>query len=191
MRIPAFRSRGLAQLLLPLSLALAASTSGCVAGRAECRLHGGVEWRALESEHFRIRTDASPEIARETAVRLERMRRAMLLAFGTDFDPPSRVDVVLLRSLAEYQEFTGEWSLGMLITSGTDSLMLLPVSDGEAQVMPTTVAHELVHDLSRYRLLRQPRWVAEGLAGDLENAELSEDGRFAYLGKVQIGRAHV
>ena len=108
----------------------------------------------------------------------------MLLAFGTDFDPPSRVDVVLLRSHAEYEEFTGEWSLGMLITSGTESLMLLPVSDGDAQVMPTTVAHELVHDLSRYRLLRQPRWVAEGLAGDLENAELSEDGRFAYLGKV-------
>jgi hypothetical protein len=47
----------------------------------------------------------------------------------------------------------------------------------------TTQAHELAHYLSRFFLLRQPRWFAEGLASFLETVHLEEGGTKAVFGK--------
>jgi tetratricopeptide (TPR) repeat protein len=53
---------------------------------------------------------------------------------------------------------------------------------GRSEASSSTLKHELAHYLSSYFLLRQPRWLAEGLAQFLETLQLSEDGKTATLG---------
>lgn len=174
------RAARLSLLLLALSL-----TTGCalLRPRVECTTHGGRSWHRIETAHFRIVTDSDLSTARATARLLENYRRALMLPLQLTTEPPGRLDVVLVRSASAFAEFFSDDLIGVMVSADAWRLMVLTERDTEKGIS-TLVAHELVHALSRRVLLRQPRWVAEGLARDLENLELEPDGTKAYVGKV-------
>ncbi len=170
---------------LCLSLLLA---SGCAGTRALCPNEGGRPWSEVRSTHFRIQTNLTPEAATATALELEKFRRALLLAWGNDFDPPGSVEVILLRNNKELSEFTqgraagfaGNTEQGPLLVMGGNGYILEDTPDVRLQ------AHELAHNLSHYVLLRQPRWLAEGLARYLETVQIKVSTNEAVLGRPSV-----
>lgn len=156
--------------------------------RATCPSEGGKPWREVKSTHFRVLTDLDAEAAQQTALELEKFRRALLLAWDSDFDPPGEVEAIILRNAGEFEEFS-EGRIGGFATVGTDGPLLVMSGHGylvsEQPGDQRTQAHELAHYLSRYVLLRQPRWFAEGLATYLET--LTFKGGAA---EVVLGRPH-
>ncbi|MFP2957153.1 DUF1570 domain-containing protein [Myxococcus sp. 1LA] len=169
-------------MLMCLSLLL---STGCATSRALCPQEGGRPWHEVQSTHFRIQTNLSPEAATTTALELEKHRRALLLAWGTDFDPPGTVEVILLRNLHELGEFTqghaagfaGITERGPLLVMGGNGYLLEDSPDLRLQT------HELAHYLSHFVLLRQPRWLAEGLAQYLETAHIKPSTNEVVLGR--------
>ncbi|WP_338872430.1 hypothetical protein [Myxococcus stipitatus] len=80
-------------------------STGCASSRALCPREGGRAWSEVRSEHFRLQTNLSPEVAAKSAAELEKLRRAVLLAWGPDFNPPGSLDIVLLRNTSELWEW--------------------------------------------------------------------------------------
>ncbi|WP_240359197.1 DUF1570 domain-containing protein [Pyxidicoccus trucidator] len=166
-------------------LSLVAAT-GCAGTRALCPQEGGRPWSEVQSTHFRIQTNLSPEAATTTALELEKHRRALLLSWGADFDPPGTVEVILLRNLNELSEFTQGHAAGF---AGTTERGPLLVMGGNGYVLEDSPdlrlqTHELAHYLSNFVLLRQPRWVAEGLAQYLETIHIKPSTNEVVLGRV-------
>jgi tetratricopeptide (TPR) repeat protein len=161
-------------------------TTGCAASRALCPEEGGRPWSEVRSTHFRIQTNLSPDAATATALELEKHRRALLLSWGPDFDPPGTVEVILLRNLNELREFTqghaagfaGTTERGPLLVMGGNGFVLEDSPDLRLQT------HELAHYLSNFVLLRQPRWLAEGLAQYLETIHIKPSTNEVVLGRV-------
>jgi tetratricopeptide (TPR) repeat protein len=169
---------------------------GCasVANRAVCPAEGGHAWHEVRSAHFLVRTNLDPADAQKVTLDLERFRRALLLIWTRDFDPPGRLEAIVLRTqgqLAEFEKryagfaaFTGNGPV--IVMDGSGGMFYGKAADGTVQ------AHELAHYLSRFVLLRQPRWFAEGLASFLETVHLSEDGTKAVFGQPNLpSLAHV
>lgn len=167
-------------------LSLMAAT-GCAGSRALCPQEGGRPWSEVESAHFRIQTNLSPDAATATALELEKYRRALLLAWGPDFDPPGTVEVILVRNQSELNEFTQGHAAGFAGSTERGPLLVMAgngfVLDDSPDLRIQT--HELAHYLSRFVLLRQPRWVAEGLAQYLETIHIKVS-----TNEVVLGRAH-
>jgi tetratricopeptide (TPR) repeat protein len=165
-------------------LALLLAT-GCVGTRALCPDEGGRPWSEVRSKHFRIQTNMAPEAATSTALELEKYRRALLLAWGSDFDPPGTVDVILLRNQNELNEFTQGRAAGYATVTERGPLLVLGgnsyLLEGSPDLRLQT--HELAHYLSRFVLMRQPRWLAEGLAQYLETVHIKVRTNEAVLGR--------
>ncbi|QSQ28460.1 DUF1570 domain-containing protein [Pyxidicoccus parkwayensis] len=161
--------------------------TGCAGTRALCPQEGGRPWSEVQSTHFRIQTNLSPEAAKTTALELEKYRRALLLAWGPDFDPPGTVEVILVRNQSELDEFTQGHAAGFAGTTERGPLMAMAgngfVLDDSPDLRLQT--HELAHYLSTFVLLRQPRWLAEGLAQYLETIHIKVS-----TNEVVLGRAH-
>ncbi|MCP3063336.1 DUF1570 domain-containing protein [Myxococcus sp. K38C18041901] len=164
-----------------------ALVSGCASSRALCPLEGGSPWTEARSQHFRVHTNLSPQAAKKAALELEKLRRAVLLAWGPDFDPEGSVDVIILRDEAELEEFSRGQYQGFSSLTPEGPLLVMA---GEGHVLdagPTRwiQTHELAHDVSRRVLLRQPRWLSEGLAQYLETTDVDDR-----TGEAVLGRAH-
>lgn len=159
--------------------------SGCATlrQRTECREHGGPEWRELTSAHFRVATNVDEAEARRQVRAMERMRRTLALMWGDAFDPPGQVDVLLVRDEDELQALTGS-DRAAVSWAGRRPLIVMERQwlDGDDD-LSSTQAHELTHYLSSHVLLRQPRWVAEGLAVYLSTVSVSGRGTEATFGR--------
>ncbi|WP_426751145.1 DUF1570 domain-containing protein [Myxococcus sp. Y35] len=151
------------------------TTQGCATlrPRAECSAHGGDTWHEARSEHFRVWTDLDEDDARDVAVALERTRAMVGLWWGegSEFNPPGTMDVVVLRRQGALLEFAEPGVAGYVNTSYAYIRPFAVMADGDRQRVPQVIRHELVHYLSRFVLLNQPRWFAEGLAMYLEVSE--------------------
>jgi tetratricopeptide (TPR) repeat protein len=183
--------------VLRLALLPALAAAGCAHSREfRCPAEGGPPWIELESAHFRIVTDAQADVARRLAAEYEQVRQAMLAgAWEARFDPPGRLEVVVLRNPDELGEFTGAgwlwpwpvftfvagyfqpWERPRIVTGlahdrDAPSLVLPPFRadiEAAAQAAESLVLrHELAHYLAFHVLVRQPRWLGEGLATYLE-----------------------
>ncbi|MCP3097642.1 hypothetical protein LZ198_01990 [Myxococcus sp. K15C18031901] len=159
--------------------------SGCSSMRALCPAEGGRPWVEARSPHFSIRTDLDVETAEEAAQELEMLRQGLLQAWGGSFDPPGTVEVIVLRNRRELSEFTNVAIEGFSATT-TDGPVLVMAGNGYAlSEDPTDIsiqAHELTHYLSQFALVRQPRWLAEGLATYLETIYLKPEKQEVVLG---------
>ncbi len=142
----------------------------------------------VESDHFTVKTDAPPGAAERMARELEALRVAQLAAWDGRLDPPARLEVVVLRNQAELGELLEPgprapsrrvvgyyvWGARPRIVTGRfldreqPSLALPPFreqAEARAEVAESAVLrHELAHHLAGQVLLRQPPWLAEGLA---------------------------
>ncbi|MFP2906149.1 DUF1570 domain-containing protein [Pyxidicoccus sp. 3LFB2] len=174
------------QLKLALACLSLVAVTGCAANRALCPQEGGRTWSEVQSTHFRIQTNLSPEAATTTALELEKHRRALLLAWGPDFDPPGTVEVILLRNQNELDEFTHGRAAGFAGTTPSGPLLVMGGNGFVLEDSPDLrlQTHELAHYLSNFVLLRQPRWMAEGLAQYLETVQIKPSTNEVVLGRV-------
>ena len=164
--------------LLRLIGALLPLVTGCVRRPvATCPDEGGHEWREVRSPHFRISTDLGTRVARLTAVELEQLRGALLLAWGGQVDPPGQVEVIVARSSLELEEFTQGAPLEAFMDSSGRSPLMVMAGEGRFLVeSPENLevqAHELTHHIGRSVMVRQPRWLSEGLATYLQTLRFS------------------
>src|SRR4051812_25578243 len=81
---------------------------GCasLSNRALCPAEGGHTWHEVRSAHFLVRTNLDPAQAQEVALDLERFRRALLLIWTRNFDPKGRLEVIVLRTRGQLEEFS-------------------------------------------------------------------------------------
>jgi tetratricopeptide (TPR) repeat protein len=150
----------------------------------------------VESDHFVLKTDAPPDLAERLARQLEALRMAQLAAWDGRFDPPARLEVVVLRNQTElgelldpglrgpFQRVYGYYAwgarplvvAGLMVDREAPSLVLPPFrrerEETASALESSILAHELAHHLIGQVLLRQPPWLAEGLAQYLDATKL-------------------
>jgi tetratricopeptide (TPR) repeat protein len=181
-------------ILSLLGLALLTAGAGCVKRPvATCPDKGGQQWREVNSPHFRISTNLGLRVARFTALELEQLRAALLLAWGGQVDPPGQVEVIVVRSNAELEEFTLGTPLEAFLDSSGRSPLMVMAGEGEFMLQQPEAlqvqAHELAHHITRYVMVRQPRWLTEGLATWLQTVQFSSLRRKASFGELHPGFA--
>jgi hypothetical protein len=166
-------------------LVLLALSTGCAGSlpRVLCAEQGGPPWHELKSPHFRVRSHLELKDSKRIVRELETQRRILRRFWDDAFDPPGETEVLLVRDRSTLDEFSGgggepnftqftEWG-PWLVLSGNSGASY-PLDKGAPPDAPPIIRHELAHLLSRYLLLRQPRWLAEGLATYLETAAIQE-----------------
>jgi tetratricopeptide (TPR) repeat protein len=168
-----------------LAWVLAVLLSGCSASRALCPLEGGRPWVEVKSPHFAVRTNLDEDTAEEASKELETLRQGLLQAWGEGFDPPGTVEVIVLRNRQELAEFTNVRIEGYSATFPDGPVLVMPGNGYAIGEDPTdlgTQAHELTHYLSQFSLVRQPRWLSEGLAMYMETIRFKADKKEVILG---------
>jgi len=167
--------------------ALAACTAACSLIQPTLRDVAERPWLALETEHARIWTDLSPEVAEQSARDFERHRRALLEIWGPDVNPPGKLRVIILRSKSELALFVGERYGGFFTDSPVGRYLVLGAEGsyllGDSGADTSVQMHELAHAVTADVIKHQPRWLAEGLAKYLETTRIEADGQ------VVLGRA--
>ncbi|HET7784904.1 MAG TPA: hypothetical protein VFL36_02960 [Myxococcales bacterium] len=145
-------------------------------------------WHELRTEHFTLRTDLPLEDARRTAVDLEEVRRGLLAAgWHAARLNPGRTQVIELESDREMQEYAMKGLAGFV----TDDAFREPVmvingsQDPREQVF---LKHELTHVITNGFLVRNPRWVAEGVACYLETLKFDRRGGELEVGNMERDR---
>src|SRR5499433_3937085 len=157
---------------------LLAVCAGCAHGPRAPAVTG---WRELRSAHFRLRTNLSVEDARTTPRRLETLRAALAASWPDPLETPGTTDAIVLHDPAELRTYSSWVGLAtttrrgpLLVTAGVD----VPFGDGSPDVV--VLAHEVAHDVNRWRMPLVPRWFDEGLAAYLETVELVGDNGVRY-----------
>jgi tetratricopeptide (TPR) repeat protein len=173
---------------------LATVNLACVAGPrfTKCPGDGGRAWMELDSEHYTLRTDLPPEEATQAMAYLEQTHAAMLASAWPSAlrKEMVKVNVYVLADSSEFEGLFPRRLQAFFIRSDNEPTIVLHGRPGSWQrrftglsdATSSPLRHELAHHLSTYFLVRQPRWVSEGLAEFLETMQLSEDGRTATLG---------
>jgi hypothetical protein len=142
---------------------------------------GGREWTEVSSDHFVLWTDGSSKSARELLAQFERRRRIMVTALNEP-SVKSKAFVVALRNEAETSMFVPPaftalaWNVNNAIRQPG---ILIAMNHRWQQ---NVINHELAHVVSYGIIKHQPSWLAEGLAGYFEMAELQPDDAYADIG---------
>ncbi|MFP2905663.1 hypothetical protein ACLESD_11515 [Pyxidicoccus sp. 3LFB2] len=128
---------------------------------------------------------------------LERTRVAILAAMWPEAlgRPMPKVRVYVLRDADEFEGLYPRRVRAFFYRSDTEALIVLPGPpatwtqrfSGLSLASSSRLNHELTHFLSAYALLRQPRWLSEGLAEYLETLRVSADGKTAVVGAPHLG----
>lgn len=129
-------------------------------------------WLQLESDHFLLRTDLTEAEARPVLIELERVRVALFAASWHGPKPPAgKLQGVMLADEAELSEFAGR-GIGGYVTTDVFGERILALSAEQSPSQLPVLKHELAHYLNKAFLLREPRWLSEGLACYLETLRL-------------------
>ena len=154
-----------------------AALAGCSASRTSfrCEANGGRPWRAVYSDHFAVVTDLDSEEAGDLAKDLDRVRTAVASSLFQDrHDPPVRPTVIAFRSTADFESFAPAGAAAYYASGASDPKVVMPGSMGMEQ--RRVLAHEIAHHVASYVLLRQPRWLSEGLATWAETVGITAGG---------------
>ena len=147
--------------------------SACVHGQ---RSKDPNAWREVTSAHFTLRTDLSEADARESTAQLELVRAALLAgSWHGASEPEGRTTAIEVEDRAELEEFARRGISGFVATEAFGERVLVMSAENEP-FERTVTKHELAHALSDHILLRQPRWLSEGLATYLETVRV-QDGK--------------
>lgn len=165
----------------PLTLALlAAGAAACVTPRAiECKEHGGVEWREVQSPHFRVETPLPEAEAREVAKTLEQLLQVTLwvVDYGVK---PRKVRAIAVREDTLRGFGYGQY-VGISIGGASTIVFESSVWRTRKGAVPSVATHELTHAVLEQAYPALPRWLNEGMAVYVETATL-KDERTAKLG---------
>jgi tetratricopeptide (TPR) repeat protein len=173
----------------PVALAaLAAALAGCATGAPafRCPARGGPEWRVFYAEHFVVATDLDEADAGALVAELELMRTAVASSMFTErHEPPVRAQVVAFRDRRTFEELAPAGAAAYYALGRSEPKIVLPGTLGAEQ--RRVLAHEMAHHVAAYVLLRQPRWLSEGLATWAETLGAAGGGRRMVLGGVPQG----
>jgi len=170
-------------------LGLALGAAGCAApGAFTCPARGGPPWRDLASGHFVVRTDLPDAEARALLLRLEQVRTAVGSAL---FEAPPEggpgVEVVAFNSREVFRSFAAPGVDAYYLRSAGGPPRM--VVGGELSALQLAMlAHELTHHFLAGVFQRQPRWLAEGLATQMETLSLGDRGDRVVVGLPPPGR---
>jgi hypothetical protein len=172
------------------SFFLLALTAGCATGLPRCPEKGGPAWRAVETEHFVVYTDATSTRAAEVAADLEYVRKALvqfLLPGGAG--PAGQIPVVLMTGHGHFDEFfpkTVHGWYGDLFYQPT-----IMLADRQSLSAATIIKHELTHFIVDGVVPGDylPRWVSEGLASYTETMLIDRDRQRVTFGETTDERA--
>ncbi len=142
---------------------------GCASTRAfRCPAEGGPAWLEITTDHFVAWTDLDAAEARSLAERLEWTRAAIVAAaWGRVAAPETRLGIVALRADRELHDLSRPGVQGWVIVDPFQPRLVLSAESGAHP--SAAVAYEIAQHLSAFALLRQPRWLWEGLAAYLES----------------------
>jgi tetratricopeptide (TPR) repeat protein len=151
-------------------------------------------WTEIKSAHATVKTDLAPADARRAAV-LTEQTRAMLLAAawpGSQLEP-DRVELIVFSNHQEFQRYFGGYSAKLVMDDQPHLIFLYGPPDRWEKRMvldeegtTSALKEALVEHLSTYFYRRRPRWFSVGLAEFLETVHISEDGRTAVIGTVNL-----
>jgi Flp pilus assembly protein TadD len=172
-----------------LPVALVAFLTGCAtSGSAfRCEAKGGPAWRAVYSDHVVVVTDLDSDDAHALARDLDQVRAGVTVSlFQHKHDPPVRVTAIAFRSTAAYEAVAPKGYAAYYVRGAADPRIVLPgkLSMEQRRVL----AHEMAHHVTAYVLLRQPRWLSEGLATWAETVGTTSGGIRMTTGKLPPGR---
>jgi tetratricopeptide (TPR) repeat protein len=185
----------------PALVAGIVSLLGCAEARLACPQRGGAPWLDLSTEHFLVHTDLSAEQARASIATLEQIHASLHQAAWQGTPAPRvRLEIVLLRSLGELNQFMPRavegvtWSdqggKQLIIAQAGQASALYTVRGGDRilkvnrAVRPdVTLAHEIAHALNNSFFRRQPLWLAEGMAEYLETVTYDAGSRRSTIGE--------
>jgi tetratricopeptide (TPR) repeat protein len=176
--------------LLAVLLGLAAASCQVVARTPGAPGAAG-EWLELQTPHFTIDTDLSELSALAVARNLEDIRTALIgVAWTGAHNPPrGRIDVVVFRTPAEFDRYSGKSAqVEGIAWSRAGRRRLLSFCPGPNSGIPTVVTHEMAHDLSQWFVPIQPIWFSEGMATFLENTRYDGETGTAVLGGASESR---
>jgi len=143
----------------------------------------------LQSEHFTLRTDLAEPQAHQAVAQLE-LVRAALIAASTWRRPtplPGRLNVIDLASKDELEEFVREGIVGF-VTADAFGERILVMSADQSPEEQTVLKHEMAHVISNEALLRNPRWLSEGIACYLETLRFDRGAHKIYVGEPSADR---
>lgn len=170
-------------------------TTACAGPRwAACPAEGGDPWVQVESRHYVLDTDLSARAAARAIEYLELTRAALLAAGwpGANIDS-ERTEAVAVYALADSGQFRAlfpRFEDGVYVRSTASTMVVLYGSPQTwdrrfaltAEGKRSMLRQQIAHDLSSSHLVRQPRWLIEGLAHFVETVQLSPDGHSATVG---------
>lgn len=168
---------------------------GC-AGAQHAGSSASTDWVQVTSDHFTISTDESPRDAQKIASYLEQVRSALLSAAWPRAQVPrqDRAQVVVMGDDVAFNQLFGRNVDGLFLGTGHSSLVVLHGNPDHWEHRETLAAegstsvlkHEMTHRLAAALGVRQPRWLAEGLAQFLETMQIAPDGKSAQIGMVNL-----
>jgi hypothetical protein len=158
-----------------------------LAGCATVPTTPGSGWREVTSAHFQVRTNLDETEARTAVLDLERYRAALLARWKhPELMEGAKARMVIYADPSDFREH-GARSYDGFFRSGRGQPLLVEARGTFTQDglgLAKTNAHELAHHVDAAVLLRQPRWLNEGLASYLSTVTVA-DGK-AVFGRGQI-----
>lgn len=155
-----------------LAAGAAALLAACapVPVRTGCSLPGAEPWREHRSAHFSILIADGDRDPAALVATFEELHAAILAALISEpVEIPGRVRVVIVPTRRELVDVTNARRvIGRFWISPRTGEPTVLLSAEDTREVPETVAHELVHHVSRHVFPRQPYWFGEGLAQFLE-----------------------
>jgi tetratricopeptide (TPR) repeat protein len=151
-------------------------------------------WLEVKTAHATVKTDLSPEDASRAAVLTEQTRTALLAAAwpGSELEP-DRIELVVFANHQEFEHYFGGFSAKLVLDDYRHIAFLYGPPDRwekrvvlDAEGTTSALKEALVEHLSTFLYRRRPRWFSVGLAEFLETVVLSEDGKTAVLGTVNL-----
>ena len=138
-------------------------------------------WSRARSAHFEVLTDAGEPLARHAALRLEKLRGALLQLFPPRIDHERRLVAIVIASGESFEQLVPrrhqepQRVAGFYQGCGEWDAIVARLST-ERRGPFASLDHEYAHVVLNRSLPAQPLWVAEGLAellsdGDLEGSE--------------------
>ncbi|MCB1935190.1 MAG: DUF1570 domain-containing protein [Nitrosomonas sp.] len=144
------------------------------------------EWKAIQSKHFIVYTNAKETVATDIVKEFEAFRTtALKITTVPPFEEPDPVRIYLFKDKKSFEPFKPSENTGGYFISGKNYIALYAIPFEENPQFPI-VYHEFIHYLISKHPAKIPRWYDEGLATLFETFTV-EDGVVTF-GKAQYHR---
>ena len=141
----------------------------------------GDHWLRVETQNFRVITDARPVHYKFLAARLEHLHQAVRQAFFPNLKTPP-LDVLFLNDEALFISLSDNVDLAAMYVPGVGKEGVLVIRSGEGGEDETMAGLGVASHLVRYAVPRAPPWLHLGFSSFLETAVVRPDGT-AYFGQ--------